>query len=583
VRDSDKALKILFIEDDIDLARLVRSRLNQCLEDANAVTHVGDVRTALTLLRTGDFSVVLTDLHLPDSQGIDTVKRLLVVCRYIPVVVLSSVDDDQAILDTVESGAQEYIHKSQLDGKVILRTIRQAIRRKQAELSLRRLAHYDALTGLANRSQFRRRLEHALARTQRRGTSAALMMIDLDRFKTINDSLGHQAGDRMLVMVAKRLRACLRDTDKVARLGGDEFTVTLEDLQTPNEAAEIAQKILEAISKPFAVGRHQLYVTPSIGITLFPHDGADADRLTRNADTAMYKVKAAGRNGYMFFAPSMNAMTAERLKMQGALRHAVERNEFRLHYQPIVDLHTGKVKSAEALLRWQRSEQSLLPPSDFIPLAEDTGLIVPIGQWVLNEALQQLKAWIDQRLPVQRVSVNLSPRQFRQGDLDTVIAAALNNAGLGGEHLEIEITEGILMDDIDESVAMLGRIKTLGVRVAIDDFGTGYSSLHYLKRFPIDTLKIDRSFVSDSTHDPDDATIATAIIGLARNLRMNVIAEGVETGEQLQFLRDNQCNDAQGHLFSVPLEPAKFVEYLRRDTGRATFDHAAAVRSRKAG
>lgn len=565
-------MNVLFIEDQSDIAALVQRRLAACTGPAMAITHVADLRSGLAALKSAPFDVVMTDLNLPDSRGVETVHRLLKVCRYIPVVVLSAVDDDQAILDTVESGAQEYIVKGQTDGHVIARTIRQAIKRKQAELKLRRLAHYDSLTGLANRSQFRRRLEQALERGARRQRGVALMMIDLDRFKAVNDTLGHQAGDRMLVMVAKRLRACLRECDKVARLGGDEFTVTLEELRAPDEAAAIAQKIVEAISRPFMVGGQEFYVTPSIGITLHPLDGGDADTLIKNADTAMYQVKAGGRNGFKFFTPAMNELTGERLRMQAALRQAIDRNELVLHYQPKVDLQSGRLHGVEALLRWQRPGGRLLPPAEFIPLAEDTGLILPIGEWVLKQALGQIRAWSELGLPGTRVSVNISPRQFRQCDLAAVVAAALSQTGLAGEHLEIEITEGVLMEDTEASVATLERLKTLGVGIAIDDFGTGYSSLHYLKRFPIDTLKIDHSFVSDIPRDHDDATITQAIIGLARNLRLNVIAEGVETKEQLAFLRANHCDQGQGFLFSAPLDTAQMTGYLQRERIRADLE-----------
>jgi len=565
-------VNVLFIEDQSDIAALIQRRLAACAGPAMAITHVADLRSGLAALKTTPFDVVMTDLNLPDSRGVETVHRLLKICRYIPVVVLSAVDDDQAILDTVESGAQEYIVKGQTDGHVIARTLRQAIKRKQAELKLRRLAHYDSLTGLANRSQFRRRLEQALERGVRRQRGVALMMIDLDRFKAVNDTLGHQAGDRMLVMVAKRLRACLRECDKVARLGGDEFTVTLEELSSPDEAAAIAQKIVEAISRPFMVGGQEFYVTPSIGITLHPLDGDNADTLIKNADTAMYQVKAGGRNGFKFFTPAMNELTGERLRMQAALRQAIDRNELVLHYQPKVDLQSGRLHGVEALLRWQRAGGRLLPPAEFIPLAEDTGLILPIGEWVLQQALMQVRAWSELGLPGTRVSVNISPRQFRQCDLAAVVAAALSQTGLGGEHLEIEITEGVLMEDTQASVATLERLKTLGVGIAIDDFGTGYSSLHYLKRFPIDTLKIDHSFVSDIPRDHDDATITQAIIGLARNLRLNVIAEGVETKEQLAFLRANHCDQGQGYLFSAPLDKAQMAGYLRRERIRADLE-----------
>jgi diguanylate cyclase (GGDEF)-like protein len=565
-------VRVLFIEDQPDIAALIRKRLSAYAGPGMEITHVNDLRGGLVALKSTAFDVVMTDLNLPDSRGIETVHRLLKICRYIPVVVLSAVDEDQAILDTVESGAQEYIIKGQTDGHVIARTIRQAIKRKQAELKLRRLAHYDSLTGLANRSQFRRRLEHALVRGARRNSNVALMMIDLDRFKAVNDTLGHQAGDRMLVMVAKRLRSCLRDCDKVARLGGDEFTVTLEELRSPDEAAAIGQKIVEAISRPFMVGGQEFYVTPSIGITLFPLDADSADSLIKNADTAMYQVKAGGRNGFKFYAPSMNELTGERLKTQAALRQAIDRRELVLRYQPKVDLQSGRLQGVEALLRWQRPDGRLLSPAEFIPLAEDTGLILPIGEWVLKEALGQVRGWSDLGLPGTRVSVNISPRQFRQCDLAAVIAEALTQTNLTGESLEIEITEGILMEDTEASVTTLQRLKNLGVGIAIDDFGTGYSSLHYLKRFPIDTLKIDQSFVSDIPHDHDDATITQAIIGLARNLRLNVIAEGVETKEQLTFLRANRCNEGQGYLFSAPLDTAQMIGYLQRERIRTDLE-----------
>ncbi|MCC6714282.1 MAG: EAL domain-containing protein [Gammaproteobacteria bacterium] len=567
-----RAVNILFIEDQADVAALIRRRLSAHAGAGMVMTHVGDLRAGLAALKSTPFDVVMTDLNLPDSRGVETVHRLLKICRYIPVVVLSAVDEDQAILDTVESGAQEYIVKGQTDGHIIARTIRQAIKRKQAELKLRRLAHYDSLTGLANRSQFRRRLEQALERGARRRGNVALMMIDLDRFKAVNDTLGHQAGDRMLVMVAKRLRSCLRECDKVARLGGDEFTVTLEEPRSPDEAAAIAQKIVEAISRPFMVGGQEFYVTPSIGITLYPLDGDSADTLIKNADTAMYRVKAGGRNGFKFFTPAMNELTGERLRMQAALRQAIDRNELVLHYQPKVDLQSGELHGVEALLRWQRPGGRLLSPAQFIPLAEDTGLIIPIGEWVLTQALGQVRSWSGLGLPGTRVSVNISPRQFRQCDLAAIIAAALSQTGLSGEHLEIEITEGVLMEDTGASVATLERLKALGVGIAIDDFGTGYSSLHYLKRFPIDTLKIDHSFVSDIPRDHDDATITQAIIGLARNLRLNVIAEGVETREQLAFLRANHCDQGQGYLFSAPLDTAQMIGYLQRERIRADLE-----------
>jgi diguanylate cyclase (GGDEF)-like protein len=577
-QDHANKIRVLFIEDDVDTADVVALRLSSYTGASIEVTHCGDLNSGLAALGSEDFDAVLTDLNLPDSEGIRTVKRLLAVRRYIPIVVLSVLSDDEFVLKTVETGAQEYLVKGQVDGAAIVRTIRQAIQRKQAELKLRRMAHYDGLTGLANRDQFRKRLEHALAAAARRHGSVGLMMIDLDRFKTVNDGFGHQAGDQLLVTVAQRLRLALRKSDRLARLGGDEFTVILENLHSLEEAEGVAQRVIEAVSEPFVVENHEIYITPSIGITIYPGDGDTAESLMKNADAAMYEVKGAGRNGYKFFTPSMHERSGELRRMESALRLAIEQNEFVLHYQPRVSLQTGRLQGVEALVRWQRPDTTLIPPSEFIPVAEDTGLIIALGEWVMQKALAQVRQWLDSGLPATRVAVNISAQQFRKADLASMIAGALKSVGLGGEYLEIEITESLLMEDTAASVTTLQRLKDLGVSIAIDDFGTGHSSLHYLKRFPIDTLKIDRSFIGNLPNDYDDSTITTAIIGLAHNLGLTVVAEGVETREQVSFLREKHCDEAQGFLFSAALSATQLTAYLQRERGRPGVPHLSLIK-----
>ncbi|MGQ0658895.1 MAG: EAL domain-containing protein [Chromatiales bacterium] len=565
-KDGKTRIRVLFVEDDPDTAKLVQSMLRHPGSSKFAVQHVADLKSALLALSSERFDVVLTDLNLPDSQAAKTVKRIAAVHRKIPIVVLSAIDDERTVLELLQAGAQEYMVKGGGVGDSIARVIRQAIERKRAEVRLQRLAHYDGLTGLANRTLFHNRLEHALAHAARRQTRLAVMVMDLDRFKTINDTLGRQVGDRLLVLVAERLRHCVREADTVARLGGDEFTFMLENLKTAEEAAIVAQKLLRAMSAPFTLEGQEIYVTPSVGITVYPFDDDNADGLMNNADAAMYRAKSLGRNSYQFFTADMNARSMERLTLEAGLRQALDRSEFLLHFQPRIDIQSLRLTGMEALLRWRRTELGPVAPGDFIPIAEETGLIIPIGEWVLREALTQSRRWLDRGLSPVRIAVNLSARQFHQRDVVEMVRDALQATGMSGEHLEVEITESVLMDDTAATVATLKRLKALGVRIAADDFGTGYCSLSYLKRFPIDALKIDRSFVSDITHDSDDAAIITAIIRLAHNLHYRVIAEGVETEAQLRFLREQRCDEAQGFLFSPPVDDERIVRYLQQKT-----------------
>ncbi|HOB45865.1 MAG TPA: EAL domain-containing protein [Zoogloea sp.] len=435
--------------------------------------------------------------------------------------------------------------------------------RKASEARIAFLAQHDPLTGLPNRTLLHDRLEQALAHAARHGKRIALMFLDLDRFKTINDSLGHMMGDRLLQGVAQRLTHCIRETDTVSRQGGDEFLIVLTDIETPDDAARVAEKILARLGPTFEIDNQQLGTSFSIGIALYPEDGDNVETLMKNADTAMYHAKESGRNTYRFFDEVMNINALERLHLENGLRRALEQNEFTLHYQPQVDLASGRIIGVEALLRWFSGVMGGVSPARFIPLAEECGLIVPIGEWVMQTACRQARAWQDQGFPPMPVAVNLSAMQFRRTDIVATVAQALTDSGLDGTWLELELTESLLMQSGPDVEAILGRLKALGVRLSIDDFGTGYSSLAYLKRFPVDRLKIDQSFVRDIAEDPDDAAIVRAVIQLGHSLRLEVIAEGTETPEQMDFLRNEGCSAAQGYLFSPPLPADAVTELLR--------------------
>ena len=428
-------------------------------------------------------------------------------------------------------------------------------RLKQSEARLEQLAHYDPLTGLPNRLLFQSRLAHALNIARRRASRLALLYLDLDRFKNVNDSLGHPAGDELLVAIARRLGQRMREEDTLARLGGDEFIILLERIDAPETAALVARQILDLLAEPFQLSDgHEVFVSASIGISLFPEDGGDVTELVRNADTAMYQIKDNGRDGYRFYTESLPHAASARLELETRLRRALERQEFELHYQPQVAVADGRVLGVEALLRWRHPERGLIRPDHFIPLAEESGLIVPIGDWVLERACAQARAWLDQGLPPLTIAVNLSMRQLRQRGLAGRVGEILAETGLEARWLELEITESMMMNRADPALETLRELKALGVGLAMDDFGTGYSSLAHLKHFAIDRLKIDRGFVRDLPADRGDLEIAATIIAMARNLGLEVLAEGVETHEQLAFLSERGCDAYQGYLFSRPLD-----------------------------
>ncbi len=435
--------------------------------------------------------------------------------------------------------------------------------RKAAEERIHYLAHHDPLTRLPNRTHLQARLEQAIATARREDRRLAVLFIDMDHFKHINDSLGHHVGDKLLVEVASRLRDSVRDSDVVARLGGDEFVVVLTDVAQDTVAA-VAAKLIKNLSRSYVLDDHTLHSTPSIGISLFPEDGADVETLMKNADTAMYHAKEAGRNNFQFFTAAMNASATERILLEGHLRRAIEKGEFVLHYQPQIDVASGRPCGVEALVRWQHPERGLLSPLKFVPIAEETGLIVQLGEWVLDTALGELARWRTAGLDGIRMAVNLSAHQLRDPQLVPRIASLLALHGLRGGDLELEITESVAMKNPQATTRLLTHLRELGIELAIDDFGTGYSSLSYLKQLPLDRLKLDRSFVMDIEHDPNDAAISAATISLAHSLGLSVVAEGVETASQYDFLKGLDCDVVQGYFFSRPLPAAEVEAFLRR-------------------
>ncbi|MGH8670507.1 MAG: putative bifunctional diguanylate cyclase/phosphodiesterase, partial [Burkholderiales bacterium] len=553
VRDDVSAL-VLIVDDD----RGMRIALRNAMERGGfQVEEAADGAQALSICERLSPDVVLMDAVMPVMDGFTACSKLrqLPGRSDLPVLIVTALDDEASVERAFAAGASDYIPKP-VHFQVLNQRVRRVIDANRAEKHVRHLAYHDALTGLPNRAFFRDFLDWQLSRARRNRQPLAVLFLDLDRFKYINDTLGHDIGDQLLKAVGERISHSVRVGDSVARLGGDEFTVVL-DIASSKIAATVAEKIVSALSAPFVIGGHEMFVAASIGISIYPSDGTDISTLLKHADTAMYRAKEYGNN-YRFYEAGMESMVSKRLEMENNLRRALARNELVVHYQPQVDLRSGNTTGMEALVRWQHPERGLVPPSEFIPMAEETGLIVAIGEWVLLEACRQLKTWLKMGYSPIRLAVNLSGRQLAQDNLAHTISTTLEATGLPADLLELEITESTIMQQAERTVIVLQKLKAIGVSLAIDDFGTGYSALSYLRRFPVDVLKIDRSFVQDITSNSDDASIVTGIIALAHSLRLKVVAEGVETGEQRGILSERRCDAIQGHLYSEALPAEEF-------------------------
>jgi diguanylate cyclase (GGDEF)-like protein len=561
---SSHEIKVLVVDGSPHDAVLMQGMLEESNVKGFSFHHEKVFQRAIDHLRENSFDIVLLDLSLADAKGVESIHVINSEFPDLPIVALSNVSDEWVVVQAIKAGAQDCLVKGQGDGNLLTRSLRYAIERKQAEERLAYLAQYDHLTGLANRTLFKDRLTQSLARADRNNEQVALMFLDLDNFKVINDTLGHDAGDIILQAVAERLKKCVRVTDTVARLGGDEFIIILDGLPKSDVPVIVAQKIINVLAPPFHVGEREVFITTSIGISLYPMDAKNAKDLLKYADRSMYRAKEKGCSNYQFYAAEMNRRATERLTFRSGLYHALDRNELVLHYQPIVNLRSGKIIGLEALLRWNLPNYGLLPPDRFIDLAEETELIIPIGEWVIRKACENMQEWMGLILTPFRISVNISARQFRQSAFFSVIERMLVNTELEPGRLELELTEGTLMEQTETSSSTLMNLKDLGVRISIDDFGTGYSSLSYLRKFPIDTLKIAQTFVKDLTNNSDDAAISKAIIAMAHSLRLEVVAEGVETVDQLSILYAQGCDAAQGYYLGRPIDGEDIPTVLRK-------------------
>ena len=555
--------EVLLVEDNRIDAQLIRRLLRRVSVSYYRITHVRTLNDAVLSAEELTPDVILADLNLPDSRGTHTVASLQTAYPEIPLVIVSAWEDEAISLRSVAAGAQDYLVKGHIDGANLHRVIRYAIERKRTELELVRLAQFDQLTGLPNRSLLRERVNHALARAMRSGAGVATLILDMDRFKEINDSLGHELGDKLLVEASKRIRANVRDQDTVARLGGDEFAVVLEGVNEAKEVLPVIERIVNSLREVNMVDGHEVMTSTSVGIAMYPENGNDLSELLRAADLAMYQAKSTGGSCYRFFADAMQEEAQSRRALEWSLRNAVENEEFELFYQPQVCLRTGGVIGVEALMRWSHPTRGLLTPLHFIAGLEEFGLINEVGEWVLRTACEQIQRWHSMELKPMRIGVNVSAQQFEDPMLIDKIRMALAESKIAPEFLELELTESCLMRDPAQAGALLREIRDVGVRIAIDDFGTGYSSLTYLNEFPLNALKIDKSFVQSVESNDRGGPISNMIIGLGQNLGLEVIAEGVETESQLQYMQEHGCDIVQGYLYARPESPADLTPWLQ--------------------
>ena len=574
--DGKETTTVLYVEDDRSIRDLVTFVLRQKFPELTLLL-AENGQKGLALFEGERPEIVLTDIRMPVMDGIRMSREIRKLDGQARIIVLSANSDTSRIIEAIDIGVNHYVLKP-IDTEKLVAAVEQCLaglrlerQLREQEEHIRQMAYSDSLTGLPNRELFNELLHQALAQANRHRRPLAVLFLDLDRFKLINDTLGHAVGDQLLQSAARRLRECCRrEGDIVARRGGDEFIILLPELDDLQEPARVAQKIVDAFAQVFVLPEHELFISTSVGVSVFPQDGRDEETLIRNADLAMYRAKEAGRNRYHLYTPAMDVQASRRLTLESGLRQALTRGEFLLYYQPKVNIRTGQIASIEALARWRHPEFGMVPPAQFIPMAEETGVIVPIGEWVLYTACAQNKAWQKAGLPPLRISVNLSPRQFQQVDLAEMVERVLAATELEPRWLELEVTESLMLYDEEQAIVLLRRLSELGVQISIDDFGTGYSTFSYIKKLPIHTLKIDQSFVSDIDSNQNDAAIVTAMIRMAQSLQLNVIAEGVETEEQRFLLDALDCPEMQGHLYSQPMpavELGKFLERLLLRTG----------------
>lgn len=559
-------IHLLLVEDNPGDVRLVNELLAEDKCDRFVLHTAGRLEAAMEILNEHDVTVILLDLQLPDGAGLDTLLKIHAYAQSTPIVVLSGLGEEALAVSAVQHGAQDFLVKDHITSHVLIRSLRYAIERKRLEDRLHYFAHHDSLTGLANRKYLYDQLKNAMAWSRRSESPIALMLIDLNGFKPINDVFGHQIGDQLLCQVADRLRECVRETDFIARMGGDEFVLILHDMHDVDDVVAVAHKLQSYMEAPYTVHDRLLHVHISIGISLYPSDADSMEDLLRNADMAMYQAKSesGASSCSRFYSPSMNVHAGESSGIRKQLHDALEQREFIVHYQPQVDIDTGTIVGMESLLRWQHPQRGLLMPGQFLHALESSDLILAVGEWVLQEVCAQGRAWQEAGMPSLPLSVNLAFRQLLQPNFPEIVANALKKTGMPPHLLELEISELSLTENEDRALVVLNRLHGLGVRLALDNFGSGRASFRYLCKYPFDAIKLDRSMIEDAAVSAEGADFARAVIQVAHVFKMKGLAEGVETREQQDMLRRLSCDDAQGYLYSRPLVADEATELLRR-------------------